>query len=260
MSARSSTLCLLAFGVAAFGCHLPPPSGRGPYTIVGGDPKEPVALPDVGQAEWTVSRERLARMRSELPRVPWVERIQIEVVDPRTGKTFRSRGAVAVSPGKAARLLLLGPGGATALDVWVTKDRFRMDVPALKLQRRGGSDLSAAQGLPIGLLRWWFLSPLDGKLVVARSSQTETLLLLRADSATVTIRTDGERLLGIRRDAGRLEALEWTGRALRPTKGARGRYVDAESRTRVDVFVEDVLPDEPDPAAFVDPDETGAAL
>ena len=62
-------------------------------------------------------------------------------------------------------MILVGPGGTTALDVWVTKDRFRFAVPAIKLEKRGGVDPAEAKGLPIGMLRWWFLSPLAGRLL-----------------------------------------------------------------------------------------------
>src|SRR5690606_35583636 len=114
-----------------------------------------------------LSRERLLRMRSELPRRPYVERVRLGIVDPRTGRLYQARGAVAVSPDHAARLVLLGPGGTTAMDVWVTRDRYRLQVPSLQIDRRGGADLADARGLPIGLLRWWFLSPLGGQLVLA---------------------------------------------------------------------------------------------
>lgn len=253
----STTVAVLA--LASAGC-MPAPLPRGPYTIINGDPQRKVAVPDVSQAEWTLSRERLARMRSELPRRPYVERVQIGVVDPRSGKLYQARGAVAVSPDRAARLVLLGPGGTTAIDLWVTPERYRVAIPALKLEKRGGTDLSEARGLPIGFLRWWFLSPLDGELVLARSSKQEAAFLLRDGPATVTMRTDGERFVAIRRERGRLEGLEWSGRGLAPRAGARGRYIDGEWGVRVHVVVEEVLPDEPDPAAFFDPDETGTAL
>ncbi len=245
--------------LAGAGCSAAPPP-RGPYTIINGDPHRKAAVPEVSQAEWTLSRERLARLRSELPQRPYVERVQIGVVDPRNGKLYQARGAVAVSPDRAARLVLLGPGGTTAIDLWVTPERFRVAIPALKLEKRGGADASEARGLPIGFLRWWFLSPLDGELVLARSNKHEAAFLLRDGPATVTMRTDGQRFVAIRREHGRLEGLEWSGRGLAPRAGARGRYIDGEWGVRVHVVVEEVLPDEPDPAAFFDPDETGTTL
>jgi hypothetical protein len=253
-------LSAIAVAIAAVGCGPMVTPARGPYTIVGGDPRRDVKVPDIGQAEWTLSRERLARMRSELPRRPYVERVRIGIVDPRTGKLYQARGAVAISPEKAARLVLLGPGGTTAMDVWVTRDRYRFVIPALNVQQRGGADLSDARGLPVGLLRWWFLAPLGGDLVLARSSRSEAAFLLRDGSATVTMRTDGEHFVAIRREHGRLEGLEWSGRGLAPRPGARGQYIDGEHGLHVHIVIEEVLDEEPDPAAFLDPDGEATTL
>lgn len=228
---------------------------RGPYTIIGGDPKRTPRVLDIGQAEWTLSRERLARMRSELPPRPYVERVQLGIVDPRTGKLYQARGAVAIDPDRAARLVLVGPGGVTAMDVWVTRDRFRLAIPSLNIEKRGGADLSELRGLPIGFLRWWFLSPLGGELVLARSSSSEAAFVLRDGDATVTVRTDGERLWAVRRENGRVEGLEWSGRGLAPRAGARGRYREGQWGMRVSIMIEEVLPDEPDPAAFLEPED-----
>jgi hypothetical protein len=256
---------LLGLGVGfamlfpVLGCR-PAPPPRGAYTIVGGDPHVRAEQPDVSQAEWTLSRERLARLRTEQPQRPYVERVRIAFGDPRTGRVYEARGAVAVSPNSAARLFLIGPGGTTVLDVWVTKDRFRFAIPSINLEKRGGTDPTDAPGMPIGLLRWWFLSPLGGKLVLARSSKSEAAFLLRDGDATVTVRTDGQRFVAIRREQGRIEGIEWAGRALVPRAGARGRYIDGYWGVRVDVVIEEVLDNEPDPAAFFDPDDQGTTL
>jgi hypothetical protein len=248
---------LAALGVV--GCA-PAELPHGVYNVVGGDPHVVRPVPDVGQAEWSLSRDRLARMRRELPRRPYVARIQVGVVDPRTGDVFRARGAVAVSPEHAARLVLIGPAGATALDLWVTRERFRFAIPSIHLERRGGTDMASARGMPIGFLRWWFLSPLDGELVLARSGPAESSFLLRDGSATITVRTNGERSVAIRREGGRLEGLEWNGRGAAPESGSRGRYVDGEFGLRVHVLVEEVLTEEPDPASLFDPDGEGTSL
>lgn len=218
------------------------------------------APPDVSQAEWTVSRERLATLRAEQPDRPYAERVRLSIHDPRTGRRYEARGAVAVSPDRAARMLLVGPAGTTALDVWVTRERFRFAVPAIHLERRGGVDTRDAAGLPIGMLRWWFLSPLAGRLLVARSSTAESAWLLRDGGATVMVRTDGRHFLAMRREGSRVEAIQWLGRGLAPRAGARGRYVEGRRGLRVDVVVEEVMESEPDPAAFLDPDAEGTAL
>ncbi len=254
-----SSLGVLAV-VACVGCR--GPLVRSPYEIIAKDPAVPVAarVPDVTQAEWSLARERLSRLRRGQPGRPFVERVRLAITDPRTGKRYEARGAVAISPGHAARMMLVGPGGTTALDVWVTKDRFRFSVPAIKLQKRGGTDPADARGLPIGMLRWWFLSPLAGRLLLARSSDVESAWILRDGLGTVTLRGDGRRFVALRREGETLEGIEWISRGLLPEAGARGRYIEGRFGLRVDVVVEEVLPTEPDPDAFLDPDEAGTAL
>jgi hypothetical protein len=182
------------------------------------------------------------------------------IQDPRTGIKYEARGAVAVSPSHAARMMLVGPAGTTALDVWVTRDRFRFAVPSMHFEKRGGRDPEDARGLPVGMLRWWFLSPLDGRLLLARSSEAESAWLLKDGPATVTVRTDGQRFLAVRREGEYLEAIEWLGRGLVPRPGARGKYIEGRHGLRVEIIVEEVLTAEPDPAAFADPDEEGTPL
>ncbi len=214
--------------------------------------------PRLSQAEWTQARARLAHLRSVQPARSYVERIRLTLRDPRSGQALQARGAVAVSPGNAVRMILLGPGGTTALDMWVTKSRFRFVLPALKLERRGGIDQAAWKGLPIGMLRWWFLSPLDGRLLLGRSSPLESSWVLRDGGSTVTLRTDGHRFLALRREGESVEAVEWVSRGLVPQAGEHGRYVEGRSGLQVDLFVEEVLPKEPYPEAFEDPDGESA--
>jgi len=88
----------------------------------------------------------------------------------------------------------------------------------------------------------------------------EALVSEAKRNATVTMRTDGERFVAIRREGSRLEGLEWSGHGLGPRPGARGRYIDGEWGMRVHVVIEEVLATEPDPASFFDPDEQGTDL
>lgn len=246
---------------ASLGCGKAAPV-RGPYEIISRGTPAAVAtsVPEVSQDEWSVARERLAALRRRRPPRPYVERVRLSISDPRTGRQYQARGAVAVSPGRAARMMLVGPGGTTALDVWVTKDRFRFAVPAIKLEKRGGADPADAVGLPIGMLRWWFLSPLAGRLLLARSTQAESAWILREGAATVTVRTDGRLFVALRREGESLEAIEWVSRGLVPRAGEHGRYIEGRYGLRVEVIVEEVLATEPDPEAFTDPDEAGTVL
>lgn len=213
----------------------------------------PGVPPDIGQHEWSISRARLAQLRAGEAVRPYTERVRVDIHDPVTGKDYHARGAVAVSPRQAARLMLVGPGGTTALDLWVTKDRYRFSVPAIHLEKRGGVEVAEAS-LPVGMLRWWFLSPLAGRLLAGRSSQHESTWVLRDDSATVLVRTDGKGLAAVRRDHDRVESIEWIGRGIEPRAGSRGRYIEARYGLKVDVVVEEVMAAEPDPEAFDDPD------
>ena len=250
-------LCVVPL-LAVLGCGprvIPP---RSYATIVQTKQRTPAAPPSVSQSEWTLSRERLEHVRAEQPGRPYVERVRLAIIDPRSGKEYMARGAVAVSPDRAARMMLVGPGGTTALDVWVTKERFKFSVPGIQLEKRGGTSAEDARGLPIGLLRWWFLSPLGGKLLVGRSNAYESAWLLRDGDATVTVRTDGRKFVAVRREGTTMEGIEWLGRGLVPRAGARGRYVEGTYGLRVEVIIEEVMPDEPDPAAFQDPDAAAA--
>jgi hypothetical protein len=214
----------------------------------------PVPPPEVSQIEWSISRDRLAGVRAEQPERPYAERVRLSIHDPRTNKSYEARGAVAVSPDRAARMLLIGPGGTTALDVWVTKERFRFSVPGIHFEKRGGTDPDDAKGLPVGMLRWWFLAPLSGRLLLARSNEGESAFLLREGGATISVRTDGRRFVALRREGENVEGIEWLGRGLSPRAGSRGRYVDGRYGLRVEVVVEEVMTAEPDPGAFLDPD------
>ena len=120
---RSLVLCALA---AALGCTestrpRPPPT----------------------QAEWTVARDQLASLRQSVPRAPYVQEVSISFREPGTGKVFDGRGAIAVDPAHAMRMILIGPGGATALDAWVTRDQWRFAIP--NVVRANSSHLTVAR-------------------------------------------------------------------------------------------------------------------
>lgn len=184
--------------------------------------------------------------------------------EPWTGRAIESRGALAVQPHLAARLVLLGPGGGTALDMWLTRDRWSFNVPAADFKRKGGTDPAAAHGLPIGFFRWWFLQPLEGRLLTASTAGGGRTFVLRAGEGTITLKESRERgkerVVARRREDGEQEGLEWLGRGLTPHAGDRAKYVQDATGLEVEVLVEAVSPEEPDPAAFLDPDDPGVAL
>jgi hypothetical protein len=236
-------------------------------------------LPDPTAREWTRLRERLAIARDAAPTTAYVEHLVLAMREPRTGKVFQARGAVAVDPGRALRMILVGPGGVTALDAWVTDARFRFEVPGIAYVRRGGVDPAAERGLPIGFLRWWILHPLDGRLLAGWTRDDGALFLLRQGDETVLLREgrsaqkrrthvvaalrDGASAQSAGRSApegGRVQRLEWYGSAPgAPHAGDMARYIDGASGLEVEVKVEDVQKEPPDGAAFLDPDSDGTS-
>jgi hypothetical protein len=235
----------VALAASAFGCAASrPPLGA--------------SLPETTHGDWTRVRQRLAIERAHAPEHPFVEEITVAMREPRTKRVFEARGALAIDPHKAMRMVLVGPGGTTALDVWVTDARWRFVVPAIAMKRSGGADPDEARGLPIGFFRWWMLHPLDGRLLSAWMTQGDSIYLLRDGAGTVLMRDhvgSAERhVLAMRREAGTSAELEWIGRALTPHEGDRARYVDLASGLEVEILVNGIGDDAPDPEAFDDPD------
>jgi hypothetical protein len=215
---------------------------------------------DATQSAWSLSRGRLSALRDELPRTPYVEHVHVRITDPRTKSNYEARGAVAISPGSTARMILVGPAGTTALDLWVRKDRFRFAVPAIHLEKRGAPLPERTRGLPVGFFRWWFLSPLGGRLLAAHSRPGETFFLLKDDRAIVTVRAGKSELMALRREGENVERISWLTGGLKPCAGAHGKYIDERTGLVVDVIIENVALTPPDPAAFDDPDESQGAF
>lgn len=236
--------------------------------LLGGCAPARTPTPIILQTEWTRAREDLAVLRKDTAEAPYVELVRVAVREPHTGRVLEGRGAVAVDPHRAMRMILLGPGGRTALDVWVTHDQWRFSIPALGLTRRG-DPRHPTYDLPIGFFRWWFLEPLDGRLLTITTTHAgERAFVLREGAATVLLREAapiatavGRRhFVALRREADDVDRLEWVARSLRPGPGDRALYMQKTTGLEVQVLVEAVSPDPPDAAAFLDPDDKGVAL
>lgn len=216
----------------------------------------PLAPPTL--AEWTAARARLASLRAEI--VPRTLRVALALREPVTGRVLEARGALAVAPPASLRMILLGPGGTTALDLWIQGDRYRFAVPAIDLLKRGdaSSPREARRGLPVDFLRWWLLHAADGRLLWASREATTWDLLLRdgdaivelhaADSGAVTARRTTWTLLPTRSQLD-----EETVDAERVGCG-KVRYHQASTGLEVTVRCEGEEPTRPSPRAFVDPD------
>jgi hypothetical protein len=108
------------------------------------------------------------------------------------------------------------------------------------------------------------LAPFDGRLLDAQRQDGAMVFLLRASGATVWMREAaherGRELVALRRERGIFERLEWRGRGGRPHPGDHAHYLHSSTGFAVEVMVDALGAAEPDPAAFLDPDETGVAL
>lgn len=220
-------------------------------------------LPKVSQREWDRGRATLASARAELPKDPYVLVVAVDMFEPLSGRSFTARGGLAVLPGRALRLQLLGPGGTTALDAWLTRERFRFDVPAAKIHKSGRVDGPEAQGLPVGFFRFWFLSQLEGRLLFAKPTRDGIYLVLRDGDATIEMfrSARGEHVEAERVARGQalVEELSVDAHGGKPMAGDRATYRASTFGGRgrpglmARVRVESIGDEAPDPAAFEEP-------
>ena len=208
---------------------------------------------------WPELRGALESRRDARPKEPWAAGLRVSMREPRSGRVVDGRGAIAVAPGEAVRMILIGGAGATILDAWVTRARWRVAVPPLDLVRRGGLD--EPRDMPVGFLRWWFLTPLGGTLFAAAFVEGGFLWLLRDGAAVVELREGpcarGRSLHAARRFAGHPETVDECRESAAPRTGDTARYLDESSGLRVDVLFESVAAEPPSVEAFRDPDLGG---
>lgn len=212
---------------------------------------------------------------------PHTLKLSLALREPYTGRRTEARGAVALSPAdRAVRMILVGPGGTTAFDLWIRADEFRVSIPAIDLLRRGDAATPKAEmrGLPVDFLRFWLLDPTRGDLLWFERSAAKTTYVLREDGAVTSL----DVLAG-----GGFEALRETwatpragGSAPHDTSaagrtaagGARrerideervtadklgcghARYTQASTGVEIEITCEGVEPNPPSARAFADPD------
>ncbi len=201
------------------------------------------APPIVTQAQWDDGLHRLAALRATFPHAPYTQPVAVSFFEPITRRHFDGRGAVGVDPGRAMRMILVGPAGEPALDVWVTREAWRLVVPAAHVARRGGRESPA--GSPIGFFRSWFVDPLGGHLLaLGRGGE---LVVRDANGGTLHI---GDHRV-VRRQGKATEAFEFD--------RSRAKYVHEGSGLEVEVKLGETQREPPDPQAFVDPDHGGSS-
>lgn len=217
-------------------------------------------------AEWKLARSKLAEVRSKLGRKsPHTRRLALKLREPFTGRVMEARGAVALAPPSALRMILLGPGGTTALDLWVKEDRFRFSVPALDLLRRGDASTSRAQmrGLPVDFLKWWLLRPADGTLLWHERAEGADRFVLRDGAAIINLCVSDRGALLARRTTWANEPGSSSDRRIADEEiviaerpgCAPVRYAQATTGLEIAVTCEgEETEREPSPRAFEDPD------
>jgi hypothetical protein len=202
------------------------------------------------QARWLGLKSELAELRSSRAE-QYSLNISLTIEQRALGQRLRARGAVAVRPPNALRMILLGPGGTTAFDLWSCGDAFRLRIPALELHKRGDAKTPPAElaTLPIAFLRQWFLRPYSGRLLLADEQGSRHRFVLRDDDgALIDFTREGDRLLW-RRTLGADE------QAIVAEHEPCGRVSHRDSATGVAIEVEcERINYGPPPArAFVDP-------
>lgn len=106
--------------------------------------------------------------------------ISLELDAPYLPSSVKARGAIAVRTPEQLRMIMLGPGGTTAMDLWMKGDRFRFSIPSLSREITGDARTPAEQkrGLPVDFLRAFMLDPLGGRLLAASKSGSGLRILL----------------------------------------------------------------------------------
>ncbi len=202
---------------------------------------------------------------------PRTMRISLALREPITGRTLESRGALAVSPPESLRMILLGPGGTTSLDLWLHAEQFRFSVPAIDLLRRGDAKTPRTdmRGLPVDFLRWWLLRPTSGTLLWHVFRDTGTWFVLRDGHAIIDLHVARSGHVTARRTT-------WEPVADKPDEIRKideenveadrlgcgvVEYKQASTNLRVTVTCESEDVDRPpNPKAFVDPDVPATLL
>lgn len=237
----------------------------------GSVPGQPTtASPPPTVASWKAAKRTLAEIGVKTNR-PRTMRIALALREPLSGRTLESRGALAVAPPESLRMIMLGPGGTTSLDLWLHADEFRFVVPAIELLRRGNANTPRKEmrGLPIDFLHWWLLRPTSGTLLWHALHDTGSQFVLRDGQAIVDLHLAR---------SGHITAHRTTWEAS-PDKPHTRRKVDEEiveadgwgcgvvqyrqtsTNLRVTVTCESEDADRaPNPRAFVDPDAPASSL
>jgi hypothetical protein len=133
-------------------------------------------------------------------------------------------------------MVLLGPGGMTALDLLVRGEQWRFAIPARDQVWTSEQTSKPPRGLPVSFLRWWLLQPLSGRLLSAHHGPGGAVFVLREGDATVRVQRRGEGLRMDRKSPSGTERMEVSGPGC-----SDAVYEHVEGRVRVAVGCEDAV-------------------
>ncbi len=218
--------------VACGGCGTPPVAA-------------PTRMSAPDTASWRASRKSLAELRAKWGAEPGTMNLAVRLVSHTTGTDMSGRGVVAVDPPESLRMVLLGPGGLTALDLLVRGEHWRLSIPARdKTFRDGQTSEDQSRYLPVRFLRWWLLTPLQGRLVAAWERDGRSEWVLRDDRSVLDVASLGDRLEVTRRGAATERVVASGGRC------GTARYENEDIGLSVEVRCESWRAGRPDPRVF----------
>lgn len=217
-------------GVVCVGC-----ATGGAGSPSGNSAKTPAVMTETqmhqARAEFEKLRRRYAPQAGTM-------RVSVAFSAPRGIGKVKGRGAVARRPPDSLRMILLGPGGVTALDLLVRGAYWRVVIPAKQHKLEGSEGTSEPKGLPVGFLRWWFLRPLDGQLVSAFEDARGTVYVVRDGDAKMLVQQRSDGLVVQRESSGGTERMLVKGPGC-----SDAVYEHEQSAVRVDVHCEAVVAD-----------------
>jgi outer membrane biogenesis lipoprotein LolB len=196
----------------------------------GGRSSEPSQSPTIDGASWREAQRSLQELRETFAPDAGTMRVAVRFVAASKDLQVSGRGAVARRPPDDLRMILVGPGGMTALDLLVRGDAWWLAIPSRDRVLHNEEDGEEARGLPVTFLRWWLLRPLSGRLLSVSEAPTGRVFVLRERDATIRVQRRGEGLVMDRKSPSGTERMSVSG----PGCGtAVYEHVDARIRAEV---------------------------
>jgi hypothetical protein len=146
-----------------------------------------VATPRPDPAAFVEAARRIEALKAGLGG-DRTDTLSLELDAPYLPSTVKARGAVAVRAPEQLRMIMLGPGGTTAMDLWMRGGRFRFSIPSLGREIVGDDRTPAEKkrGLPVDFLRAFMLDPLGGRLLAASKHGTVLRVLLQEKDGKIS--------------------------------------------------------------------------